>query len=182
MHEAAWLSACHATARNPECLDGSAVQITCRRGRAGSNDQYNSHSYPPHFFLVPHLFVVRVLPVSQPQFVQSCVPCVLSPVSGEIWQGHRLHRQLQLPAQVMLSLSTVCAKCHSGCGNGIATVGYRHDETQSHHLPVIRRSRFRPFKRTFSICNQFARYKHPMTSPTKAKTPARTQGFFQLQW
>jgi hypothetical protein len=32
------------------------------------------------------------------------VPCVLSPASGEIWQGHKLHRQPQLPIGLVLNL------------------------------------------------------------------------------
>ena len=86
-----------------------------------------------------HLFAVSILPVPQQQFVQSYVPCVLSPVSGEIWQGHKLHRQPQPPVRVMLALCFVCATHRSEFGNGIATVGYRHDEIQLHHRPVTGR-------------------------------------------
>jgi hypothetical protein len=92
--------------------------------------------------------VALVLPVPPPQFVQSYMYCLPSPVVGEIWQRHMIHRQLQRPDQVTLAWSIVCANRHSLCGNGIATVDYRLDETQQHHRPVTRRFGFRPFKST----------------------------------
>ncbi len=70
----------------------------------------------------------------------------------------------------------VCATRHSLCGNGIATVDYRLDETQLPHRPVTESLRVvRIGGGLFAITT--SSYK-----PTKEKTSARTQGFFSFRW
>jgi hypothetical protein len=57
-----------------------------------------------------------------------------------------------------LDAEAISVMCRSWCGSGIATAGYRTDETQPHHRPVTRHPRFRPFKRTSPACKPCARY------------------------